>query len=336
MPPSAISGGCAQSLNAEDKRRKREVVREALEANLRIKALEVEIQKNEKELNQLMQEVGGRDLEALRRDVEACRKRSSELLQQRAFREGSLKQTREQLTTLEVELASPLYANIEQRHREAVIKHESSAYAAKDLGRYHGALDKALMKFHALKMAEINKSIRDYWQKVYRGRDIDCIAIRSDTDEAPADAGGGPRPAGVGEEAAGRALRSYNYRVVMICGDAEIDMRGRCSAGQRVLASIIIRLALADTFCNNCGILALDEPTTNLDAANIDGLAGALADLIDYRRNSSRFQLMLITHDEQFVGQLSQKQVADWYYHISKEEGGCSKIQRRDIRNIQA
>ena len=119
---------------------------------------------------------------------------------------------------------------------------------------------------------------------------------------------------------------------------------GRCSAGQRVLCSLIIRLALADSFCVNCGclkwsplephasrgvsecerrngdhlavplieqrsgcysdiasacgspvrllqpccardaclrggVLALDEPTTNLDAANIRGLAEARAHL---------------------------------------------------------
>lgn len=34
----------------------------------------------------------------------------------------------------------------------------------------------------------------------------------------------------------------------------------------QVLACLVIRLALAETFCLNCGILALDEPTTNLDA----------------------------------------------------------------------
>jgi DNA repair protein RAD50 len=44
-----------------------------------------------------------------------------------------------------------------------------------------------------------------------------------------------------------------------------MDMRGRCSAGQKVLASLIIRLALAETFSATCGIIALDEPTTNLD-----------------------------------------------------------------------
>ena len=56
-----------------------------------------------------------------------------------------------------------------------------------------------------------------------------------------------------------------NSSVVMNKGGAEMEMRGRCSAGQKVLASLIIRLALAETFSVNCGMIALDEPTTNLD-----------------------------------------------------------------------
>lgn len=46
----------------------------------------------------------------------------------------------------------------------------------------------------------------------------------------------------------------------------------------QVLASLIVRLALAETFCLTCGILALDEPTTNLDRVNIEGLAYALVE----------------------------------------------------------
>ena len=66
----------------------------------------------------------------------------------------------------------------------------------------------------------------------------------------------------------------------MVKGDTELDMRGRCSAGQKVLSSIIIRLALAETFCLNCGVMVLDEPTTNLDAENVEGLAQSLVDII--------------------------------------------------------
>lgn len=32
-------------------------------------------------------------------------------------------------------------------------------------------------------------------------------------------------------------------------GDQMLDMRGRCSAGQKVLASILVRLALAESVC---------------------------------------------------------------------------------------
>jgi DNA repair protein RAD50 len=61
------------------------------------------------------------------------------------------------------------------------------------------------------------------------------------------------------ESTAGASKRSYNYRVVMTKGQVPLDMRGRCSAGQRVLAAIVIRLALAETFCLTCGMFALDE-----------------------------------------------------------------------------
>lgn len=88
------------------------------------------------------------------------------------------------------------------------------------------------------------------WSELLRGplqpltvkADIDTIRIRSDHDETST-----------------TARKVYNYRVVMVKDTVELDMRGRCSAGQKVLASIIIRLALADSFGQNCGVLALDE-----------------------------------------------------------------------------
>jgi DNA repair exonuclease SbcCD ATPase subunit len=119
------------------------------------------------------------------------------------------------------------------------------------------------------------------------------IEIRSDFEEKEDGAAGG------------KGSKSYNYRVVMIKGDAELDMRGRCSAGQKVLASIVIRLALAETFCVNTGILALDEPTTNLDLPNKKGLASALAKVIELR-SGGNLQLIVITHDEEFVSELGR------------------------------
>ena len=101
---------------------------------------------------------------------------------------------------------------------------------------------------------------------------------------------------------------------------ATLNMRGRASAGQRVLASLIIRLALAECFCD-CGILALDEPTTNLDRRNIKQFAQMLGELaqklvkkkinikMEHKKNYSaskrlKTQFVIITHDVEFVDEL--------------------------------
>jgi hypothetical protein len=66
--------------------------------------------------------------------------------------------------------------------------------------------------------------------QVYAGTDIDSIQIVSESDATST----GTR-------------KSYHYRLVMRKGDQMLDMRGRCSAGQKVLASILVRLALAES-----------------------------------------------------------------------------------------
>lgn len=56
--------------------------------------------------------------------------------------------------------------------------------------------------------------------------DIEYVEIRSDLDE--------------GSSASNRR-RVYNYRVVMVKGDTALDMRGRCSAGQKVSTPSSVR-----------------------------------------------------------------------------------------------
>ncbi|KVH90979.1 DNA repair protein Rad50 [Cynara cardunculus var. scolymus] len=193
-----------------------------------------------------------------------------------------------------IDLKNPEYKEIDKRYFDQLLKLKTTEMANKDLNKYYNALDKALMRFHSMKMEEINKIIRELWQQTYRGQDIDYISIHSDAE------GGG--------------TRSYSYKVVMQTGDAELEMRGRCSAGQKVLASLIIRLALAETFCLNCGILALDEPTTNLDVPNAESLAAALLRIMEDRKGQENFQLIVITHDERFAQLIGQRQHAEKYY----------------------
>ncbi len=65
-----------------------------------------------------------------------------------------------------------------------------------------------------------------------------------------------------------------------VSGNKKMEMKGRCSMGQKVLASIVIRLALAEVFASSARILALDEPTTNLDREHIVNLAKQLGRLL--------------------------------------------------------
>ncbi len=112
-------------------------------------------------------------------------------------------------------------------------------------------------------------------------------------------------------------------------GDTELNMRGRCSSGQKVLASLLIRLALADTFCLACGVLALDEPTTNLDRDNIASFANALKEIINKRKEQENFQLIIITHDEEFVEMLGQGAHTDHYYRVYKDRNNHSQIRQQ-------
>uniref|UniRef100_A0A182LRK9 Zinc-hook domain-containing protein n=1 Tax=Anopheles culicifacies TaxID=139723 RepID=A0A182LRK9_9DIPT len=109
--------------------------------------------------------------------------------------------------------------------------------------------------------------------------------------------------------------------------DVEIDMRGRCSAGQKVLASLIIRLALAETFCSNCGVMALDEPTTNLDRDNIESLCESLRRIVS-EREGGHFLLIVITHDEEFVTKLEN---FESFYRISRNSEGKSVIKEEHL-----
>uniref|UniRef100_A0A8C7VLB1 RAD50 homolog, double strand break repair protein n=1 Tax=Oncorhynchus mykiss TaxID=8022 RepID=A0A8C7VLB1_ONCMY len=233
---------------------------------------------------------------------------------------GRQKGFEEEIIRFRKELREDQYGKADERFRDRMIVMRTTELANKDLDIYYKALDQTIMKFHSMKMEEINKIIRDLWRSTYRGQDIEYVEIRSDVDE--------------NSSGAGVKRRTYNYRVVMVKGDTALDMRGRCSAGQKVLASLIIRLALAETFCLNCGILALDEPTTNLDRENIESLAHALVEIIKSRSRQRNFQLLIITHDEDFVELMGRSSYVEHFYRIRKNMDQCSEITKCSVSSL--
>lgn len=270
-----------------------------------VEELAHQIEKNEEKIIQTG------DLSALEADVKKAMDEKQALVSELDRSKGTLSVYQSSIVRNNAELKQAQYKDIEKRYCSQLIQLKTTEMANKDLDKYYNALDRALMRFHTLKMEEINKIIKELWQQTYQGQDIDYIAIRSDAE--------------------GAGTRSYSYRVVMQSGDAELEMRGRCSAGQKVLASLIIRLALAETFCLSCGILALDEPTTNLDGRNAESLAGALLRIMEDRKGQENFQLIVITHDERFAQLIGQRQHAERYYRISKDDHQHSIIEAQEI-----
>ncbi|KAI0474761.1 AAA domain-containing protein [Xylaria cf. heliscus] len=227
---------------------------------------------------------------------------------------GTMKSKDDELKNLTNEWDTQ-YQYAAERYRETHIMVETTKAAIEDLGRYSTALNNAIMQYHAMKMEEVNRIAGELWQSTYQGTDIDTILIKSDS-----------------EATGGRS--SYNYRVCMVKQDTEMDMRGRCSAGQKVLASIIIRLALAESFGIGCGLIALDEPTTNLDRDNIKSLAESLHSIIKARRAQSNFQLIVITHDEEFLRHMRCSDFCDDFWRVSRDEKQNSRIERESISTI--
>lgn len=270
----------------------------------------IALNKMEETVNSHMNGKG--NIRDIKRKIQRLDQEKTKIEKQSHHLEGQLSAHKEQINDIHGKLKGPLYKKIEDRYRVKNIEFETTLMAVTDLDSYHIALDNALQRFHTLRIADINKIIKDMWQLIYRGEDIDMIEIVSGAEDS---AGGN------------KANRSYNYRVVMRKGDVPLDMRGRCSAGQRVMASIVIRLALAETLCLDCGMLCLDEPTTNLDDANKAGLAYALSRIIASRSSQQNFQLICITHDEDFVRMISEQlatvadfRLPEYYFRISRQQ----------------
>ncbi|KAJ6508778.1 hypothetical protein C8R45DRAFT_1050733 [Mycena sanguinolenta] len=278
----------------------------------------IRVRKLMREIKKLQAEIDSKDIEGAakaKRNFEdkygPAKDKEMKLQTTYAHMAGELSSSRSQLKGLESDLKD--FKEINKKYTDQLIKVKMSDMANSDLEKYAKALDNAIMKYHGLKMEEVNDIMKHLWNKTYQGTDIDGIKIRSDVE-------------------GGASKRSYNYRVVMTKDQVEMDMRGRCSAGQKMLASIIIRLALSDSFGQNCGILALDEPTNALDTENIDALAESLVDIIKERRNHSNFQLIIITHDENFLRKLGQSDVMEYYWRVSRDSRQKSVIERQRFR----
>lgn len=279
---------------------------------LQLRAEETQLQQ---QLTELAKDMTDQDFRSVSREKDTLLKRQDVIAAKRSECTGQISELRSQQEQRRRELELPKYRDAIRNYRECNYDYKVTLGVANDLGKYRMALEWAMMQFHKEKMDLINREIRHLWHTIYRGNDVDYIQIRM----------------GNLDDQSLTKKRNYDYRVVQIKNNTELDMRGRCSAGQRVLASLIIRIVLAETFSANCGVLALDEPTTNLDKKNIASLVTALQHIVTERAQQRNFMLLIITHDNEFIKMLRGNEN---HWLVTRSAEGKSMIQL--IEPVQA
>lgn len=219
-----------------------------------------------------------------------------------------IKQYTQELRKEEYRLARRNYTN---KCIELTVQEETIV----NLKAYSKVLDTAMIEYHEERMSTVNRIMKKLWKHVYKGTDTSSIEICTEPTE------------GVGSN-----RRTYTYKLIQTKHGCKMDMKGRCSAGQKVLASIIIRLALAETFCKDCGILALDEPTTNLDEENANSLADTLTKVVELRsRYQKNFQLIIISHDEKFLQKLADLNNHKQFHELYRKQNGMTAVKISDF-----
>ncbi|XP_050682085.1 DNA repair protein RAD50 [Leptidea sinapis] len=294
----------------KDELAKQEIYKRNLEDNMKLRKAQAEVESCEKELAEVNDKLSGVDTGMLCQKEELI-SNQTKIFREKAQTEGKLSELKKTLQQNRAELKRTQYKDLEVNYRQKRYEMTVTKAIDKDIRDYLVALDKCLLEFHKEKMENINLIIREMWRKIYRGNDIDYIEIKTE-----------------GNMTVDAERRKYDYRVVQCKNGVEIDMRGRCSAGQKVLACLIIRLALAETFSSKFGILALDEPTTNLDQENIQSLCSALGEIVQERMKQKNFMFIIITHDREFIESLGNVDKVTHYYEVSRNEEGKSRIKK--------
>lgn len=203
------------------------------------------------------------------------------------------------------------------KYAESLGKFVCNNMVISDLQKLKECFEQSVTNFHNQMIIKINDVLRIKWRKIYRGSDIDSIEL---VDE---------------EITKGKDKKAYNYYIAMKKGGVLMKMREKSSAGQKALASIILRMTLAELFVKDFAFIALDEPTANLDLANVRSLADAIGAYVRRRtKKGVNIQWIIITHDEHFLKALDA-QCSPYYYRVQLDNEGCSQIVKVSSMNMQ-
>ncbi|MED6119967.1 DNA repair protein rad50 [Stylosanthes scabra] len=179
---------------SKDLMRNQDNLKRNIEDNLNYRKTKAEVDELGREIETLEEsilKVGG--VSATESELQKLSQERERLLSELNRYQGTMSVYQSNISKNKIDLKQSQYKDIDKRYFDQLIQLKTTEMANKDLDRYYNALDKALMRFHSMKMEEINKIIRELWQQTYRGQDIDYISIHSDSE--------------------GAGTRSYSYKV---------------------------------------------------------------------------------------------------------------------------
>jgi DNA repair exonuclease SbcCD ATPase subunit len=226
---------------------------------------------------------------------------------QRSKMSGSKIQIEREISSLRQEFER--YKKVNVMYSECLGKIACNKIILEDLEKLKVCFNDSIIKFHDQMILKINELLRRRWRVIYKGTDIESIEL---VDE---------------EITRGKDKKSFNYYMAMRKSGRRMKMKEKSSAGQRALAAIILRMTLAELFVKDFAFIALDEPTANLDIANVQALAKSIGAFVKKRnRLGLNVQWIIITHDEQFLQALDEE-CSPYFYRIKMDPTDkCSNI----------
>jgi len=181
----------------------------SIHENLRFRKNKRDLEKLNVEIRELEDKNADAERHRFQRNAEMLSDKHMRLSSEKSAKAGEMRSKDKQLEQLIADYETD-YADAKQKYKETLAKVQTTTGATNDLAKYGAALDKyvfvlgfcvrslipvrAVMRYHSLKMEEINRIIEELWKSTYRGTDVDTILIRSDNENA-------------------KGNRSYNYRV---------------------------------------------------------------------------------------------------------------------------
>jgi DNA repair protein RAD50 len=136
--------------------------------NLELKKLQNEETKLVDDLNELLKEIGDLDPGKMNKEKEELHRKQTDLFAKKNSIDGQMAELRNQIQTIKGELQKPRYKQSIKNYLNMFNEVTVIKRIVDDLHNYRSVLEWALLKYHAEKMEQINRSIKMLWREIYK------------------------------------------------------------------------------------------------------------------------------------------------------------------------